>query len=217
MGGEGVFATKFHSRGSILCHYGGLLLNARHVQEDYATHATKFLYHFQIGEHHLFFNHYSYSTKTFGCMMNHSRIHPNTFAKVHQNQFGAPVILHFAKRNILENEELVHAYGPFYQNTPDCTALCKLCHPGKLDLVDVVVPLYFTFVHDFLEPAFIIVPLAPKIIYILCNFIFFRTHPQEGWHIWSTWSTFFQWFWFWTDSEEERFVFGRLWAGYRAG
>ena len=134
MGGEGVFMTKFVRKGTVLCNYGGILLDAEMAEEDYKKEETKFLFEFEIGDIHLFFNHYNSSTKTFGCMMNHSRIHPNVTSKLFQSPSGEPIVLHLATRDIMRTEELVHNYGTSYGNIPDCTESCIQCNPGKCSL-----------------------------------------------------------------------------------
>ena len=127
MGGKGVFATEEIEQGTIICHYGGELLDVAQFTHDMSCGRTKFLLEVQIGENKIFFNHTDSTQKTFGCMMNHSSLHPNCAKKIHQDQNGCPVVVLKALQKIQVDEELVHDYGKKYEDLPPCTVNCRQC------------------------------------------------------------------------------------------
>lgn len=127
MGGEGVFACVEIPQGTAVCHYGGEFIDRTRAESDMDQGCSKFLLQITVNNKHFFFNHHESKMKTFGCMMNHSSLHPNCTKKLHQNGSGMPVVIMKTLRNIAAGEELVHDYGVHYEPIPSCTVNCQKC------------------------------------------------------------------------------------------
>ena len=145
MGGEGVFAQKDIGHATMICHYGGNLIEQATAEDDMAHGRTKFLLQFTVNGQKLFFNHPHHSVKTYGRMMNHSKLHPNCTKKLHQNASGMPVIMLKTLRKIDAGEELVHDYGVYYESIPPCTVNCKKCFGKEIFGVKVNLNTYIYF------------------------------------------------------------------------
>lgn len=127
MGGNGVFATKDIAHGTVVCHYGGKLLDLPMANKDIERMETKFLLEFAINGKPFFFNHYPNSQASFGKMLNHSKYHGNLTKKMYQDKHGHPVLMLVANRLIEKGEELTHDYGKKYGLSAECTVNCNKC------------------------------------------------------------------------------------------
>ena len=128
--GRVFFSTSSIYAGEIICDYGGRLLEDRHPIV-YNHETSKFLFEidWKFCKHYLYFAPND-PNLSFGALMNHSLVHPNTHPRLYFIG-GKPAVLFLALTNIPAGIELLWNYGPEYENVRPCVASCPKCGKCK--------------------------------------------------------------------------------------
>ena len=124
--GRGVFATSKIDSGSMVCNYGGVLLN-KHQGNIIPEEDSNYLMELTVfpGEHTFFLNHTMDSEFTYGKYINHSSKHPNVRPKVFLKN-GLPEVIFFWPRKKFFLANKLHSTMGDNSSVLNCVCLAAL-------------------------------------------------------------------------------------------
>lgn len=132
--GRGVFTKITFKKGTLVCNYGGLNLNAEYANKNLIPFEEKCDYLVELYEYtkkktrqYFYLNSNPCEDNTFGQLLNHSSLHPNVVPKVYVTSKGELDIIFYCKRNILLGEQVVWDYGKSYSGVNSCVSSCLKC------------------------------------------------------------------------------------------
>ena len=92
MEGNGVFAQKHFVKNTPLCNYGGVQVTSNYAEKYLLPFQDKCDYVIEICEttndeiKHIYLNCHPTGSKTYGQLLNHSSLHPNTITKIYATE-----------------------------------------------------------------------------------------------------------------------------------
>ena len=131
--GKGVFTNKFVRKGTIICNYGGDILDQRTGDViAYDRERADYIFLFRNGRLNkkCYFDNYKH-LKNIGRYINHSAVHPNVQPKLFYWEDSTPEIVFTASSDIEVNTQIVFNYGDQYDNPKKCVASCAICSQEK--------------------------------------------------------------------------------------
>ena len=131
--GKGVFTIKVVPKGTIICNYGGDLLDQKTGDViAYDKKRADYIFMFRNGRTNKmhYFDNYNHA-KNIGRYINHSAVHPNVQPKVFYWEDSTPEIVFTASCDIEVNTQILFNYGDQYQNPKKCVASCAICSQEK--------------------------------------------------------------------------------------
>ena len=131
--GRGVFANKCIKKNVPLCNYGGVHVSRYYAEkyllpdEDKCNYLVELLEKTSCGMEIFYMNYDPKNDNSYGQLLNHSSLHPNTIPKIYATGKGKLEIVFFSKRDIRSGEEITWDYGRKYNGVGPCVQSCRKC------------------------------------------------------------------------------------------